>query len=132
MKHLFFAIALVMLVYVPYASAIPIEMDDINGFMSKNVGASLTGQAGKITVNEGQTLNGIIENAKILTGKGMKGVKNGDAIKATYMGKNTWKFVHVPTGQQLLQEIKNSPANKKSLVIEPGFNQGVTRQQKQP
>jgi len=120
MKHLLIAIALVMFVYVPLASAIPIEIDTCD--MMNTVGVRLTGLAGKVTVNEGQTLNAVLENTDFLTRSGMTGLKKGDAIKATYMGNNNWKFVHVPSGQQLLHEIKINPANKKPLVLEPGFN----------
>ena len=121
MKRLLLAITLALFVSAPLASAIPIEMDDINGFM-KPVGLSVPGQAGKVTVHEGQIFKARIESIAFLAGKGLKDLKTGDAVEATYLGKNQWKFVHVPTGQQLLQGIKYDSVNKRSMVIEPGFN----------
>ena len=100
MKRLLFTIAIMILVYIPVVSAIEINAEV---FMNA-VGMRLTDQAKQITVDEGQTLKATIEKGDFLIKQGMKGLTKGDTIEITYIGDKTWKFVHIPSGQQLIRK----------------------------
>jgi hypothetical protein len=108
MKTMLLAIAIVLLVFVPLTLAIQVDVQDY----IKAVGLHLPGTAAQVTMEEGQTLTATIESVAFLAGKGMKGLKKGDAVEVTFLGKKEWKFVHVPSGQQTIKKMGTDfPAN---------------------
>ena len=97
MKTMLLLIAIAALVIVPLASA---AQCDVKRF-EQATGLRLPGNEAKIAWNQGETLTGTITNIAFLTGRGLKGLKKGDAVEATYLGKRSFKFLHVPSGHKL-------------------------------
>jgi hypothetical protein len=90
-------LALAVLVALP-AWAIPIEMDDINGFMSQS-GVRL-GSA-KVTLAEGQTIAATVALPEVLARHGLRGAKDGEAVQVTYIRDYRFKLMHVPSGRSV-------------------------------
>ena len=55
----------------------------------------------KVNFAEGQTLTAKVVNATVLAKLGLKGAKNGEALQVTWHGKNSFSFLHVPSGRKL-------------------------------
>ena len=55
----------------------------------------------KVRIAEGQTLTAKVVNPAALAKLGLKGTKNGEALQVTWHGKNSFSFLHVPSGRKL-------------------------------
>jgi hypothetical protein len=97
MKTTLLVIALAALVIVPLASA---AQCDVKRF-EQATGLLLPGGEAKVSWNPGEMLTATVRSVAFLAGKGLKGLKNGDAVEVTYLGKRQCTFVHVPSGRKL-------------------------------
>ena len=63
-------------------------------------GVRLDGGA-KVNLAEGQTLTAKVVNVTTLAKLGLKGAKTGEAVQVTWHGKNSFSFLHVPSGRKI-------------------------------
>jgi hypothetical protein len=67
---------------------------------AQTAGVQLDGGA-KVNIEEGRTLTAKVVSAAALAKLGLKGARNGEAVQVTWHGKNSFSFLHVPSGRKL-------------------------------
>jgi hypothetical protein len=72
-----------------------------DSFLRQFTGVKLPAANGVVMFGENQPVIGEVVNEAVLMGRGLKGVKNGDAVEATWLGGEKFKLMHIPSGKSI-------------------------------
>jgi len=78
-----------------------VEVDTGDYWSRQFTGVKLPAAEGVVTFRENEPLAGEVIDAAKLMSRGLKAVKKGDAIEATWLGGEKFKFMHVPSGKSI-------------------------------
>jgi hypothetical protein len=97
-------LAITMLLLAAVA-ALPLAAASVDtAKFAQATGVRLDGGA-KVNMAEGQTFKAKVVNPAVLAKLGLKGAKPGEVVQVTCLGESSWKFLHVPSGQQITKKV---------------------------
>lgn len=80
-------------------SLIGCEVDD--DYNRQYTGASFAATDGPVTFPKGEAITGEVVNPTALARHGFEGVKKGDAVEATWLGGQKFRFLHTASGKSV-------------------------------
>lgn len=72
-----------------------------NDYGRRYTGTLLDSADGLVIFNMGQAIAGEVVHPPTLSRHGLKGVKNGDAIEATWLGGQKFRLLHTASGKSV-------------------------------